>query len=290
MPITQIDPQKTPQAGVLIIGCGDIGQRLAQQLADRNYQVTGLRRTPREDLPYLKFVAGDASNPDVLSSLIAENFNVIVITMTPTERSDQGYQRAYVDTCQQLVNALHRQKCQPDLLLFVSSTSVYAQDDGGWITEQSPATPESFSGKRLLDAEKIITESGFNNTIVRFSGIYGPGRNRLIEQVKQTRASASTAYTNRIHADDCAGVLAHLIQLSRHQSLSSLYLASDCYPTPMIDVVRWIAAQLGIEKFLSAEAINERGNKRISNQRLLQTGYQFIYRDYREGYMQILRG
>jgi hypothetical protein len=111
----------------------------------------------------------------------------------------------------------------------------------------------------------------------------------LIEQVVQQRASASTAYTNRIHADDCAGVLAHLIKLSEQQPLAPVYLATDSSPTPMVDVVSWIAVQLGIENFLSSDANNERGNKCISNQRLLETGYQFIFKGYQQGYTEILK-
>ena len=104
----------------------------------------------------------------------------------------------------------------------------------------------------------------------------------------QKRASASPHYTNRIHADDCAGVLAHLIAQSQQQELSPLYLASDCAPTPMVDVVSWIAEQLGIEDFLAKDAVNERGNKRISNHRLLNSGYRFIYPNFHDGYATLL--
>jgi nucleoside-diphosphate-sugar epimerase len=110
----------------------------------------------------------------------------------------------------------------------------------------------------------------------------------LIEQVKQQRASASPHYTNRIHADDCAGVLAHLIELQHRQNLAEVYLATDSSPTPMIDVVSWIAEQLGIEDFLSPDTVNERGNKQISNQRLLESGYHLRYADFRSGYAPLL--
>ena len=279
------------QEKLLIIGCGDIGQRLAQQLDPQRYQITGLRRNPPADQPYLHYQRADVTQTGQLSALFdRESFDVIVISMTPAERSDAGYERAYVQTCRHLVAALQQHQRQPRLLLFVSSTAVYAQNDGSWVDEHSPAEPDSFSGKRLLEAEHIIQNSGFNASIVRFSGIYGPGRNRLIEQVKQQRASASPHYTNRIHADDCAGVLAHLIELHHHQPLANTYLASDSSPTPMIEVVSWIAEQLGIEDYLAADATNERGNKRISNQRLLTSGYILRHADFRSGYAELLAG
>lgn len=277
------------QEKLLIIGCGDIGQRLAQQLDPHGYQTTGLRRHPPEDLPYLQYRMCDATQTGQLDALLgSEAFDAIVISMTPAERSDAGYEQAYVQTCRNLVAGLKRHQRQPRLILFVSSTAVYGQNDGNWVDELSPTEPDSFSGKRLLEAEQVIQQSGFTHSIVRFSGIYGPGRNRLIEQVKQQRASASPHYTNRIHADDCAGVLAHLIELQRSQALVGIYLATDSSPTPMVEVVSWIAEQLGVVDFLSPDALNERGNKRISNQCLLDTGYKFQYADFRSGYAPLL--
>lgn len=277
------------QEKLLIIGCGDIGQRLAQQIDTGHYQVTGLRRHPPEDLPYLQYRVCDATQAEQLDAILGrEAFDVIVISMTPAERSDAGYQIAYVQTCRNLVTGLTHHQRQPRLILFVSSTAVYGQSDGSWVDELSPTEPDSFSGRWLLEAEQVIRQSGFPRCIVRFSGIYGPGRNRLIEQVRQKRASASPHYTNRIHADDCAGVLAHLIELQCTQKLAPVYLASDSSPTPMIEVVSWIAGQLGIEDFLSPDAVNERGNKRISNQRLLASDYTLRYLDFRTGYAELI--
>ncbi len=282
------EKQATPEK-LLIIGCGDIGQRLAQQLDSTLYQVTGLRRHPPANLPHLQYQACDATQAGQLEKLFSsENYDVIVITMTPSERSDLGYEQAYVHTCQHLVAALKQYQRQPRLIIFVSSTAVYAQNDGSWVDEQSPTQPDSFSGRRLLEAEQMIQHSEFAHCIVRFSGIYGPGRNRLIEQVKQRRASASPHYTNRIHADDCAGVLAHLIELQHRQPLADIYLATDSSPTPMLEVVSWIAEQLKVKDFLAADATNERGNKRISNQRLIGTGYQFRYPEFRTGYIKLI--
>jgi nucleoside-diphosphate-sugar epimerase len=162
--------------------------------------------------------------------------------------------------------------------------------DGSWIDEDSPTEPESFSGKRLLEAEQIILAGGLPATVVRFSGIYGPGRNRLIEQVRQGKASSSLHITNRIHADDCARVLAHLVELNRcGEKLDDIYLASDSAPTPMIDVVAWLAQQMDRENFLSPDAVNERGNKRCSNQRLLATGFELRYPSFKDGYVELIK-
>lgn len=278
------------QEKLLIIGCGDIGQRLAQQLDPNCYKVTGLRRHPPEDSHRLRYLACDATQSGQLDAILgSEEFDVIVISMTPAERSDAGYEIAYTQTCRNLVAGLTHHQRTPRLIIFVSSTAVYGQNDGSWVDESSPTMPEGFSGKRLLEAENVIQQSGITHCIVRFSGIYGPGRNRLIEQVQQRRASASPHYTNRIHADDCAGVLAHLIKLQQTQTLASVYLATDSSPTSMADVVSWIAIQLGVEDFFAIDAVNDRGNKKISNQHLLASGYRLIHPDFRSGYATLLK-
>lgn len=281
-------PQKSQSPEkLLIIGCGDIGQRLAKLLMPSSYTITGIRRNCPPDLPYLHYETCDTSDAPALQLILARNFANIVITMTPTERSDAGYEQTYVRTCRHLIKALNELQLTPRLIIFVSSTAVYAQDNGCWVNESAATEPTGFSGQRLLEAEQIIRSSNFNHAIVRFSGIYGPGRNRLIEQVKQGRASSSTHYTNRIHVDDCAGFLAHLI--NQPAPLAPVYIATDSAPTPMIDVVSWIAAQLGIEQFLSNEAVNERGNKQLSNQLLLASGYKLKYDSFRDGYAAMLK-
>ena len=283
-----MNSQSLSKEQVLIVGCGDIGLRLAKCLPQDSYEVTGLRRHPPEDTPFLRYQTCDVTDPDQLAQVLKQDFAAIVISMTPSERSDSGYQQAYVQTCQNVVAGL-RALGKTSLLLFVSSTAVYGQIDGEWVDENSPTEPDSFSGKRLLEAEAVILDSEFLSTIVRFSGIYGPGRNRLIEQVRQGKASASPHITNRIHADDCARSLAHLIQLnSKGAQLQSIYLASDSAPTPMLEVVSWIAEQLGVEDFLSPNATNERGNKRCSNQHLLDSGFVFSYPTFKDGYAQML--
>lgn len=272
---------------ILLIGCGDIGRRMAAYLDPNNYQITGLRRNCPANTTAIRYLPCDASNPGALLQCLNEGFHYIVITLTPSERSDAGYERTYVRSCHNLITALQTLQHQPARIIFVSSTAVYHQDDGAWVDEDSPAQPTNFNGIRLLEAETIIRCSGFKHTVVRFSGIYGPGRNRLIEQVRQGQIADGNHYTNRIHAEDCAGFLAHLI--TRMDSPESLYLATDSEPTPLATVTAWIAQQLGVGNSRIAATATERGNKRVSNKRMLETGYQLRYPGFREGYAELLK-
>ncbi|RYY73874.1 MAG: SDR family oxidoreductase [Gammaproteobacteria bacterium] len=283
-----MNSQSLSKEQVLIVGCGDIGLRLAQRLPQDSYEVTGLRRRPPEDTSFLRYQMCDVTDASQLAKALRKEYAAIVISMTPCERSDAGYQQAYVQTCQNLLDGL-RASQNSAFLIFVSSTAVYGQMNGEWVDENSATEPDSFSGKRLLEAEAIIRESEFLSAVVRFSGIYGPGRNRLIEQVRQAKASASTHITNRIHSDDCAACLAHLIKLKRNgEQLEPIYLASDSSPTPMLEVVTWLATQMRVKDFLSPDAVNERGNKRCSNRQLLDSGFVFRYPTFKEGYAQVL--
>lgn len=300
---------------LLIVGCGDIGERLAQTLQGLPYQLTGLRRNPPAVNDAIDYRRCDVHDRAALKAILQEHYAVIVVTMTPSERSDAGYRQAYVDTCHTLVESLKVNQLTPRLLLFVSSTGVYGQNDGSLVDESSPTLPDSFTGQRLLEAESVISRSGFAHCIVRFSGIYGPGRNRLVEQVRAGHAKVSPAWTNRIHADDCAGVLAHLLECHRRgEPLASVYLASDCAPAPMGEVVCWLAQRLGVslgetlgealgkrlmENLAGALTANstdknragkavEGYNKRCSNRALLSSGYHFRHPDYRSGYSSLL--
>jgi len=270
---------------VTIIGCGDIGLRLAKQLDSQSYTVIGLRRS-EQDSDRIEYRQADCSSKAQLQQTLPEYSDVIVITMTPSQRTDAGYQQAYVQVVDNLLQAIQQ---PPRLIVFVSSTSVYSQSEGEWVDEDSPAAPSSFSGQRLLEAEQLLSDSPYNSCVVRFSGIYGPKRQRLIEQVKRGESSPINPplYSNRIHVDDCAAVLAHVIQ---HNNPQTLYLASDSSPTPLQEVKQWIAEQLGLSDhhWRGVSDSSLRASKRISNQRLLNSGFTFTYPDFQQGYQTVI--
>jgi len=287
MPNKQISPASTVEK-LLILGCGDLGQRLACTLDHSRYQITGIRRSALPAADNLSYRQLDLSCAPQLEQLLSEHWDLLVMTLTPSERSDQGYKAAYVDITRRLISTLNQLQRKPRLLVFVSSTSVYGQEDGSWVNENSPAQPQSFNGKRLLEAEQLLIESGQEHCIVRFSGIYGPGRTRLLDQIKSRQVAPSSAFTNRIHADDCARVLAHLIERHKYIPLAPLYLASDSAPTPLTEVATWLGAQLNITDPFNTQCQGERGSKRISNHLLLSTGFQLRYPEFRCGYAELL--
>jgi nucleoside-diphosphate-sugar epimerase len=177
-------------------------------------------------------------------------------------------------------------------LIFVSSTSVYGQSKGEWVDENSPTKPGQFSGKRLLEGERLVLGSSIGGLVVRFGGIYGRGANRLLQQVLKGSPCQESPplYTNRIHRDDCVEVLRHLLTLSEPEQI---YLGVDSEPAAQCAVMDWLAQQLDVPVPSRSAAKASRGerlrtSKRCRNARLLSTGYRFRYPSFRDGYQAIL--
>jgi nucleoside-diphosphate-sugar epimerase len=219
----------------------------------------------------------------------------VFYTAAADERSDAAYQRAYVTGVARLVERLARMPAPPRRLLYVSSTSVYAQQDGEWVDETSPAEPAGFTGRRLLEGEACALAAPFPASVLRLGGIYGPGRSSLVERVRSGALRlprGAPRWTNRIHRDDAAGALAHLAELD---DTAPCHLGVDSEPAPEAEVLAWLAARLGVtlvtdEEPSAGEAPRRAaGNKRCSNARLLATGFRFRYPTYREGYAALLR-
>lgn len=145
----------------------------------------------------------------------------------------------------------------------------------------------------MLEAERRLLASPLPGTVVRLSGIYGHGRERLIRQVGEGRIAPQVPilYSNRIHRDDAVNVLAWLIErVIENDTLDDCYLASDLEPAPLHDVMTWLAQELKVEPHDYIQSpLRRRSSKRCSSARLVRQGYRFLYPTYRDGYRQILK-
>jgi len=279
---------------VLIAGCGYVGSALGRLLLDGSHEVWGLCRKPVSLPAGIVPMSADLGLAPTLVDL-PEGLDTVFYLASPGGSDDALYRMVYVQGLKNLLEALGRQNQRPRRVFFVSSTAVYAQRKGEWVDETSPTEPTHFSGRRLLEGEKIVRDGPFASTVVRFGGIYGPRRTQLIESVRSGRAvwrKSPPQWTNRIHRDDCAGALAHLMRLERPEQL---YLGVDCEPAEQGAVMRWLAGALGAPVPRPVRAGDPglraaRGNKRCRNERLLASGYAFLYPTYREGYRALLEG
>lgn len=244
-----------------------------------------------DSINYRQVDLGDAAATQKLLLAGPQPWQIITVTLTPASFDDEGYRLGYVEPMRNIIGALDSAQWQ-GLLVFVSSTGVYGQDDGREVNEQSQTRPTRFSGKRLLEAETLLRASPINSVCVRFSGIYGPGRERLIKMAaeKKWQASDQSQWTNRIHVDDCAGVIAHLIeQYLEEGPLSSIVLASDSESVNSWHIKQWLAREQGVISSIEASTYcGPMRNKICGNQQLRDSGYEFKYPTYREGYKAVL--
>ena len=275
---------------ILIAGCGDIGSGLARSLRAAGFRVTGLRRRAHLIAEGIEALAADLAEPESLAKLGDRTFRYVVIASAATAYDARSYRRVYVDG---LRNLLHALRGEPRLVL-LSSTGVYHQHDGEWVDEDSPTAPRSFSGQLLLEAEALPrTQAPARSTVLRLGGIYGPGRERLLREVREGIGCTRypVRYSNRIHRDDCVGILRYLIaRWQQGAALAPLYLGVDCDPAPVWEVRHWLAERLGVtlDDARGSTGARAPGSKRCSNRRLRELGYQLLYPDYRSGYAAML--
>jgi nucleoside-diphosphate-sugar epimerase len=278
---------------VLIAGCGYVGSALGRRLCDAECEVFGLRRTTVGLADGILPVAADLSESATLRA-IPSRLDAVVYTAAADGFSEAAYNAAYVQGLRNLLHALAEQEQSPRRILFTSSTAVYGQNEGEWVDEMSPTEPQGFAGRCLLEGERLLLTCRYPSLVVRLGGVYGPGRTRLIESVRSGTArlrEGPPRYTNRIHRDDCAGVLAHLLGLAAPKPM---YLGVDCEPADEAVVLGWLAERLGVSPPQSGTGRGtpngrSRGNKRATNDRLLASGYRFLFPTFREGYGALLQ-
>jgi nucleoside-diphosphate-sugar epimerase len=280
---------------VLVAGCGYVGTALARRLLADGHVVLGLARDPRRLPAGVIPVTADLRRPETLDALPAD-VDVGVFTAAAEAHDETAYRDVYVNGLRNLLDALAARGARPRRLLFTSSTSVYGQTAGEWVDESSPTDPAGFAGRLMVEAEALVRGGPVPGTVLRLGGIYGPGRTGLLDGVRAGTVSCGQGpprYTNRIHRDDAAGALRHLMRLA---APDELYLGVDDDPAELTAVVRWLADRVGAPPPRADAPGDDRrrgargGNKRCTNGRLRRSGYGFRYPTFREGYAMILRG
>ncbi|MBH0023348.1 NAD-dependent epimerase/dehydratase family protein [Salinibacterium sp. SWN248] len=276
---------------VVIAGCGDLGIEAGLRFAALGRSVLGLRRSV-EKLP--PEIAGQSIDLSAHVPTLPADTSVVVIAVSPDERTRDGYLATYVDSVRNIAAAIERDCAAAPRVIYVSSTAVYGVSDGSWVDESTPATPASPTAIVLREAEALLLESVANSTILRLAGIYGPGRTRQIDRIREGNETlALTPYfTNLIHRDDAAAAIVHLATMAT--SPASIYLGVDDEPADQREVIGFLARSIDrpVPPPKADDGANDgRGRgKRCRNDRLKGTGFSFVYPSYREGYAAVLRG
>jgi nucleoside-diphosphate-sugar epimerase len=259
---------------ILIAGCGYLGQATADVFETAGWEVEGWTsstKSARELLakPYRVDALDVSSARQVAAS--AGNFEAVIHCASTRGGDVDFYRRLYLIGTRNLLNRFPEAK-----ILFTSSTSVYAQSNGEWVTEESPAEPKQETGKILREAEQLLLARG--GIVARLGGIYGPGRSFLLKKFLRGEAIVDPErerFVNQIHRDDAAAAL--FLLLDRHSHAGGTYNVVDDQPILQSECYRWLAERLNrpAPPFGTSAPKRKRGesNKRVSNAKLRALGW-----------------
>ncbi|WP_431635895.1 NAD-dependent epimerase/dehydratase family protein [Dyella sp. KULCS107] len=273
---------------VLLAGCGDLGERVARRLLARGDTVFALRRhPPAHSVDGITWLAGDMTQPSRLPSL-PPGITQLVHLPTPGARDAAAYRAVFVDGLRHVITALDAVALKR--VLFVSSTAVYGEAGGAWVDEETPPDPPGFNGAVLWEAERWLAAQPSTGIALRLAGLYGPGRLQLIERLRAGAASvprAQTHWSNRIHVEDAAAAIVHLLALPDPQAL---YIGADDTPLPIDVLYDHLAVLAGAPRPAGGPAPADVASKRLSNTRLRASGWAPRWPDARDGYAALLAG
>ena len=199
---------------ISILGCGWLGLPLAKSLLEKGFLVKG-STTSIEKISILK---NNGITPFQISlgedkiegeiDLFLANSEILIIDIPPKLRGDS--KENFVEKIKNLIPFI--EKSSVEKVVFVSSTSVYS-DDNSTITEAFKPNPDSESGKQLVESEKILqSNSNFKTTILRFGGLIGENRHPIKFLAGKINIENPNAPINLIHQEDCIGIITSIIK------------------------------------------------------------------------------
>ena len=281
---------------VLIVGCGDLGLRAGAQLSQLGASITGVRRNIDRLPATFLGRAANYTRSGSLSFAADLQPDYVLAIFNPADRSVAGYKAGFQHAMDNLLSGLGEHR--PRHIIMSSSTRVFAESSGGWVDEHSAVTSEDPWAVAIIAAEQQLLNSVHAASVVRFAGIYGIPGGRLLSRIRRGELCPPepVSYTNRMHREDCAGFLVHLLQLAEAgKALEPVYIGADNEPAPRFEVESWLASEMGLDHQSAEWASpstptqhNSAGHKRCRNTALRNSGYQLMYPDYRSGYGALL--
>ncbi len=262
---------------ILIVGSGNIGTAVAYALSKKGDDVTILKRSPA-GYHDIKYIQADTTKQKSFKMLNSD-FEYVLFIAAPDTRSEETYKDLYEIGLTNALSFFHT-----STFIFVSSTAVYGQSQGELVDENSHARPNNFRAEILLNAEQKVLSVHEKNIVIRFSGIYGRGESHLLPKLKNSQEIQFEPpyYTNRIHREDCIGIIVFLLEKLYHDSLDdNIYLATDKSNLTLYALATKIAEQHGVphpKKLILDKKANQ--NKRLSSKKLEKLGYRFKYPTY----------
>ena len=260
-------------ARVLIAGCGYVGEAAANAFYDQGWEVEGWTATAESaaklsDRPY-PVRAVDVTDRNAVSAA-SEEFDVVIHCVSSRGGDEEQYRRLYFEGAQNL-RAFPRA-----MLLFTSSTSVYAQTDGSVVDENSPTEPRPAKGKILRETEELVLAAG--GIVARLGGIHGPHRSFFLSRLLEGRtpSEGNDRLINQIHRDDIVSALL-LLADRRVDCRAEIFNVVADEPIKASAAYEWLSTRLQRPLVSDAADVPQRkrgaSNKQVSNRKLRALGW-----------------
>ena len=282
---------------IFLFGAGYSARAFSRLMTGEAERIDGTTRN-EQNFPTLEKAGiapiifdGETASPELIDRLAKSTH--VVISISPRESGDPSL--AIVE------EALRRPDNTIRWIGYLSTVGVYGNHDGNWIDETAPCEPTSRRSLERVEAENawnaLSERHGTPVALLRLSGIYGPGRNAFINLERGTarRIIKEGQVFNRIHVEDIAGTLRFLAGTNT----GGAFNITDNEPAPPQDVVVYAAELMGVapppevpfeEADMTLMARSFYGeNKRVSNQRIKDLGYDFIHPDYKAAFSAMWR-
>jgi nucleoside-diphosphate-sugar epimerase len=279
---------------VLIAGCGYVGQRLAARLRDR-FEVAALVRTPEKASALahqgIKAIVIDLDRVRAGASIPERLDQEAIVYLAPPPSVGESDLR--------LDRFLHLAFVPPKSFVYMSTTGVYGDTDGGFVDESTPVQPRTERARRRVSAEEMTrvwcTERRVRRVVLRVPGIYGPGRLPL-ERLKQREpvvCPEDAGISNRIHVDDLVTACELAVVNKEARGVYNVTDGNSISSTAFVDAVAKIAGLPPPPRVSMEEAqltfsperlsfLNE--SRRVGNERMLKhLGVTLKYADYEAG-------
>jgi nucleoside-diphosphate-sugar epimerase len=306
---------------VLIVGCGYVGLPLGAELVRRGHEVFGVRRPLRPSTKLRRSQTKPSVSAEMMAAVREKSqeierkhwqgvtpihaditrredlekfpgpFDWVINTISSSKGGVEEYRAVYLEGTRHLLGWFSRHP--PRQYVYTSSTSVYAQTDGAWVTEESAAEGASETGRVLVETEQLLLDAArqrnFPAVILRVAGIYGPERGHLFQQYIKGEARLAgdgSRLINMVHRDDVVRAIIAALERGR---ASEIYNVTDDEPVTQREFFDWLSGELHMP-FPPSEPENtarKRGltNKRVSNRKLrLELQCELKYPDFRQGY------
>lgn len=273
---------------LLVVGAGDLGLRVAALHAATGHPVIAVKRKPVALPPGVQGLWSDVAK---LDRSMLPPVDGVLYCLTPDRRDAQAYRETYVEGLRTLLGVIDSARTRPRLL-FAGSTAVYPGEDARVVDEYSLADADElarlpFNGQILREAEALLQARG-QACALRIGGIYGPGREMLLRRLRTPGASVQRQpplWTNRIHIEDVARAVLHLLDLPELPPVVNLV---DDAPCPQAEVLDGLAAMLGLPALPESTEPSAGQGKRVANALLRSLGFRCRYPGWREGYAAML--